>query len=543
MSAFTGTGTLVRLVLRRDRIKLPLWIAGLAGMFAASTASTIDVYGSTMAERITYALTTAPSVVSRVFGGPINGPDLGAIVLNETFLFTAIAAAFMSTLAIIRHTRQNEETGRAELIGSAVVGIHASLTAALLVVIGANVVLGGSIAAILMANDLPTAGSVGTGIAISGVGIMFAALAAIAAQFSESARGANSLAALAIGAAFLLRGIGDGIGTLTQNGMAVASAWPTWLSPLGWSQQLHPYTEANWWAFGLFAVFTVLAIGTAFVLTSRRDIGLGMLPVRQGPAVAPAGLLSPFGLAWRLQKGILKGWAVAVLVLGTSYGLVAKDFEKIFTENEEVAEMMRELGGTGSITDTLLGALIFFMALTISAYAVQALQRLRSEEAGGQLESVLATAVSRPRWMLSHIACAVIGVVVLVLITGLSLSISYVLAADESWDKVLSLTGAMFVHLPSILALAGFVIATFSLFPRLAIGLAWGSFAFCLLIGQLGAVLRLPQWVLNISPFGHTPTVPAEPLALLPLTILFGIALALTVLGLVAFRRRDLSTA
>lgn len=544
MSAFTGTGPLIRLALRRDRIKLPVWIIVLAAMFAGSVASTLDFYAGDAASRTTYALTTAPSIVSRVFGGPINGPDIGAIVLNETFLFTALAAAFMSTLAVVRHTRQNEETGRSELIGSAVVGIHASLTAALTVVAAANILLGSLIALALIANGLPTAGSIATGIAIGGVGVMFAAAAAITAQISESARGANSLAALVIGAAFLLRAIGDGLGELTQNGMAITSAWPSWLSPIGWTQQLHPYTENNWWILGLCAIFTATTTSIAFFLTSRRDLGLGMLPVRQGPSAAPTGLLSPFGLAWRLQKGLLKGWSVAIIILAASYGLVAKEFEKLLAENEQVAEMMRQLGGDSqNITDALLGALILFMSLTIAAYAVQALQRLRSEEAGGQLEPLLATAVSRPGWMLSHITCALIGITTLVILTGLSLSITYVLATDESWNKVFILTAAALVHIPAILALASFAIASFSLFPRLAIILSWGGFAFCLFLGQFGAILKLPQWVLNISPFAHTPIVPADQITYLPLISLVSAAIALAGLAFVWFRHRDITTA
>lgn len=543
MQAFKGTWALIRLALRRDRIKLPLWIFGVAGLFSVSTMSTLDLYAKDIAERTTYALTTAPSIVSRVFGGPINGPDIGAIVLNETFLFTALAAAFMSTLAIVRHTRQNEETGRSELIGSAVVGRYASLTAALLVVVGANVLLGTAIALSLIGNDLPTTGSIATGVAVGGIGIMFAALAAVTAQIAESARSANSLAAIGIGTAFLLRAIGDGIGHLTQNGTAIVSAWPSWLSPIGWSQQLHPYTQGNWWTFGLFGGFTIAALTIAFVLINRRDIGLGLLPARLGPATAPKSLLSPLGLAWRLQKGIVKGWAVTVFVLGVSYGLVAKEFEKLFSENEEVADMMRQLGGSDNITDALLGALMFFMAITIAAFAVQSLQRLRSEEAGGQLEPVLATATSRQRWMLSHITVAVLGALLLTVITGLSLSTAYVLSAGEPASEILTLTGATLAHLPSILVLAGFSIFCFALLPRLAIGLAWGGFAFCLLIGQFGRVLNLPQWVLNISPFTHTPSVPAEAVTIAPLAALAGAFVLLLVLGLSLFRRRDLTTA
>lgn len=543
MSSFTGTGRLIRLALRRDRTKLPLWILGISGLFAASVASTLDLYANDAASRLTYAMTTAPSIVSRVFGGPINGPDIGSIILNETFLFTALAVAFMSTLTVIRHTRQNEETGRAELVGSAVVGRYASLTAALGVAVGANIMVGTFTALILLGNDLPSGGSVATGLAIAGIGSVFAAFAALTAQISESARGANSLAALTIGAAFILRAIGDSLGTLTQHGMGISSAWPTWLSPIGWVQQLHPFTEQHWSIFGLLGVAIVIVIGLAFVLTNHRDIGLGMLPVRQGPTAAPKNLLSAFGLAWRLQKGVLRGWAITIVILGATYGLVVKEFEKLFTENEAVADLLRQLGGGDSITDVLLGALMAYMALTIGAYAVQALQRMRSEEAGGQLEPILATATSRPRWMLSHISCGVIGIATLTFLSGISMGLTYVLAANQPIKEVATLTAASFAYMPAILVLAGFAILSFGLLPRVAIALAWTGFGFCMLIAQFGSILKLPQWILNVSPFTHSPSLPAESLSVIPVIALLSAALLFGLAGIVSFRQRDVTTA
>jgi ABC-2 type transport system permease protein len=116
MSAFTGTKRLVRLALRRDRVKLPLWIGVIGILFAFSATQAIKTYGVDTTTRTTYALTSASSIVSRAFAGPLDGPDIGSIVTNETFLTTLVAAAFMSTLAVVRHTRQNEEAGRSELI-------------------------------------------------------------------------------------------------------------------------------------------------------------------------------------------------------------------------------------------------------------------------------------------------------------------------------------------------------------------------------------------------------------------------------------------
>lgn len=539
MSSLTGTWRLLRLALRRDRFKLPIVIIVLGFLFISIVAATVDVY-SDPAQQLLYASTSAPSVVARIFGGPLNGANLGSIVMNESFLFTALAVAFMSTLTVVRHTRQNEEYGRSELIESGIVSRHASLAAALIVAVGANVVFGAITTLALIANDLPVDGAIGTGVAMGAIGITFATVAAVMAQLADSARGANSFSALAIGVAFLLRGIGDGFGTLSADGLAVKSAFPSWLSPFGWGQQVHPLTEQNWWIFGLFAGLTIALVVTAVTFMSKRDIGLGMIATRPGPAHAPRKLLSTFGLAARLQKGILRGWIAVILVLGVSYGAVIKEFEDIILENEQMAEAFAQYGD--DVTKSFIGFMIAFMAVTIAGYAVQALLRMRSEEAGGQLESVLGTGVSRTRWMLSHISFAFMGVIILSILTALSMGITFILTSGESWSWLWTMTGAALVQSIAIFALAGFVIALYSAWPRMAVPLAWGGFAACILIIQMGTLLELPQWVLNISPFSHLPAIPAQSFQLAPAVWLSGASLSLLVLGLAWLNHRDITT-
>jgi ABC-2 type transport system permease protein len=101
--------------------------------------------------------------------------------------------------------------------------------------------------------------------------------------------------------------------------------------------------------------------------------------------------------------------------------------------------------------------------------------------------------------------------------------------------------GAALAQAPAALALGGFVVAAFALLPRWAIVLGWGALAASLVMGQLGAMLDLPQAVLNISPFTHVPLVPAEPFTLLPVVLLLGAATLLGGLAFAVFRRRDLS--
>jgi len=277
----------------------------------------------------------------------------------------------------------------------------------------------------------------------------------------------------------------------------------------------------------------------AFILNARRDIGSGLLPDRKGPAHASPALLSPFGLAWRLQKGILKGWVVVVVVLGMTIGLVVKEFASLFTENKDLAQYLTSLGGHGSYENVFFGGMILYMSIVLAAYVAQALQRLRTEETSGRLEPVLATSMSKYTLVLSHAACALIGIVTLVLLLGLSSSVTYVLYADASWSLVPKLIEASFAQLPAILVVAGFAVAAFAIIPRASIALGWSAFGLCLFIGQFADLLKLPQIIKDVSPFTHTPTAPAEAITFLPLALLSAVAIGLTILGLIWFRQRD----
>lgn len=541
MTSFTGTGRLLRLALRRDRVQLPLWLIGLMLVQAVTISSIVGLYPDD-SDRLALAISSARSPVSLMFNGLVSGASMGATVVTQGFLTVAVGAALMSTLAVVRHTRQNEETGRAEMIGAGIVGRNAILTAALLVAVTANVVLALASAAVLIANDLPAGSSVAAGAEIAAVGITFAAVAAVTAQVAETSRGANGLAAAAVGVAFLLRAIGAVSGKVVDGGLTVISAWPTWISPIGWGEEVRPFDENNWWVFGLFALAFVGLVGTAFALTAHRDLGAGMRAVRPGPAVASPGLLSPLGLAWRLQRGVLLGWAVGLAILGAVYGGVGDEIAEFADDSEQMADYFNQLGGTGKLTDLYFAVALGLAAIGAAGYATQALLRLRSEEAAGRLEPLLATSVSRTRWAWSHIAVAALGIVLLVALTGFTAGLTYGFVIGDVGGQAPRLVAASLVYLPAVLALAGLVVAAFGFLPHRAIAIAWMAVAFCFLIGQLGPLLDLPQAVLDLSPFTHIPAVPADELTALPLVVLVVLAAGLVAAGLAGFRRRDLAT-
>jgi ABC-2 type transport system permease protein len=535
----TGTPRLVRLALRRDRVVLPVWIAVLIGLLAATVGSISSLY-ATEADRLAYATVAATNVVARAFDGPMAGTSLGAITMTESFGILALLAGIMSVQAIVRHTRLEEETGRAELVGAGVIGRHAPLVAALLVVAGANLVTGITVSATLVLAGLPATGSVLAGAALAGVGLTFAGVAAVAAQVSGTARGANTIGIVVVAATFLLRAIGDATGRVTDSGVDVVSAWPSWLSPIGWGQQIRAFGDDRAALLWLFVITAGLLIAAAFNLRSHRDVGAGVLPTRPGPAVARPTLRHPLGFALRLHRGALIGWVAGLALVASALGAVAHEVEELLETSEELAALVAATGDSGMLVDLYIAFAIAILALAATAYLIQAVLRVRSEELAGRVEPVLATAVGRTRYLAAHLLWAIVGLVAILLVIAVSAAVTAGVVTGD-WDGVFAdwLLAAA-VQVPAALVIGGIAVVAVAWLPRLAAAVAWTALTLSLVIGQFGQLFGLPQAVTNLSPFTHVPAVPAEDLQLLPMVILVAIAAGLHLVGFVGWRRRDL---
>lgn len=534
----TGTWRLLRLAARRDRVLVPVWLLVLVGLLAGSAAAMIGLH-PTEADRLAYATVSANTAIARAFDGPIMGTSLGAVTMVEVYGVLAILVGIMSVQMVVRHTRAEEEAGRAELVGSAVVGRHAPLTAALAATVAANAVLAAAVAAALVLLDLPVVGSVAAGAALAGAGIAFTAVAAVTAQISSSQRGASGLGIAVIGVAFLLRAVGDAFGTVTPGGVAVDSAWPSWLSPIGWGHQVRAFAGERWEVLALFAAFAAALVVAAFWLRSHRDVGAGLVEPRPGPATASPGLCSPLGLAWRLQRWVFVAWLAGLVTLSAAFGTIAEQAEELLAASGELAALLAGMG-EGGVVDLFFAFFMGLLAVTAGGFTVQSLLRARNEEAAGGAEPVLATSVSRTRWFASHIVVAAAGSAVILAATALASGLAHAAASGDT-GLIGPLQQTALVNLPAVLALGGFVIAVVGLRPRWAVPVGWGALVAALLIGQFGELFELPQAVLNLSPFTHPPALPAQELVWTPVLALLGVAGGLAALGLAAFRRRDLT--
>ncbi|WP_214107786.1 ABC transporter permease [Acrocarpospora catenulata] len=531
-----GAWRLVRLALRRDRVRLPIWILVAMAVTAAGVAAVVDEFPdeASRAEALQGAATSPAVLLMR--GVPV-GTSLGAVVNFRNLASLLVLAALLSTFAVVRHTRQNEETGRAELVGAGSVGRYAGLIAALVVACGASLVLGLAITLTLLGSGLPAAGSLAFGTACALTGMAFAGIAAVSAQLFTGARAANACAAALVGVAYLVRGIGDALGEVTPDG--VTTAWPSWLSPIGWGMLARPYGEERWWVLVLPVLLLAACVAGAFALAGRRDLGGGLIPDRPGPATGS--LHGPLGLAWRLNRGLVYGWVIGAAVAGAGIGSLGATVRDAMTANAGAVKVINQLAGGagGQLVDVFFAAMMNVFGVLAASFAVQALLRLRAEEAGGPGEAVLATAVGRSRWVAAHLACAAGGAAAVLLAAGVAMGLADAAAGGE--EGVLTMAGAGLAQLPAALTLAGFVVLVFGALPRFAVALAWAGLVATIVWGMFGDMLGLPDAVRDLSPFSHVPAVPAVAATPGPILALVGVAAALAVGGMALFRHRDLA--
>ncbi len=519
-SGWTGVGRLLRLALRRDRIRLSVWVAALTLMMVYAPNAIKLAYPEEAQRQARVNLMKTPAAI--IMGGPMfggNETDLGAMMANELMLTMIVAASILSILTVIRHTRAEEESGAAELVMSSVVGRFARTHAALILVGGVNAVLAVTMTLAMASTGFGLVDTAAMCLGITGAAMVFGAVAAVTAQLWRQARTATGAAMAVLALAALVRGIGD---VIDNSGSALS-----WFSPIAWAQQMRAFVDVRWWPFVLLVVLALGLIALAAVLESRRQFDDGTIPSSgEHPDAHP--IRSVLGLHLTLQRGQTIGWSAGLFLGGLALGSMTKSLLDAAKDNELLQRVLAQQG-----TDGVYTTMTQFLAAATTAYVVSAVLRLLNDEEKGLGEVVLAGAVSRWRWLLTAVASALIGSTVLMFFAGLGNGLGAGIALGEPQTIVrLTLAGLAFV--PAMAVLAGLA----------AVGVAvrrgwigWLAVTFVVISLYLGALLRLPEWLVDLSPVGQTKAPMDDPLPALVVMVIA--AAALTLVAGVIYRRRD----
>lgn len=517
----TGTGLLVRLGLRRDRFKLPIWTIAVAVFVPYFFTTLRNIAGDD--PQAAWEQMSAGQGMLDIFAGPFYAE---AITLQAWFLtYTQeflIAAAIMSILLVVRHTRGEEQSGRAELVRSAIIGRHAPLTAALVIALITNAVLAVLLVIGTLSIGFPAGSAALFGISVAATGLLFAGITAVTVQVAQAGSAAAGLSGVVLVLASLLRGVAATMGNDTIG---------LWFSPLAWANLTRMLDDERWSPVALTLAATAIMILLGYVLSTRRDVGAGLIAPRRGRMAASRSLAGPFALALRLQRRGLIWWVVAMVVLGLVWGSLVMSVSSLGPD--EIGSYFGDDVARGYLS--LIGVTQVFI---IGVYTLTAMSRAKAEETSGRLENTLGTATGRIRWLASWLTAVALGTTVLTLLAGLAIGAG---AASAMNDPVIlgTMTGALFARLPELLALAGIAAILYGISPRLQ-GLAWAMYGYGAVVRFFGSPLGLPEPVQMLSVFQHIPRMPAETAHAAPIVSLTVLAFALTLIALVAFRRRSL---
>lgn len=526
---WAGTSDLLRLFLRLDRVRVAIWTLSFGLIVAGSIASLDATYSTPESLQARAAFMSNPSAV--MMTGPAFGLEnytFGAMVANELSLWLFLGSAIMSVLLVVRHTRAEEETGRLEVVRALPVGRFAPAVAAMTTVALANVAVGGATTLALIATEMEVASSIAIGVATALTGLVFGAVGGLTAQLTEHARAASSMALGALAVAFLVRGLGDVIDN--------QGSWLSWLSPLAWGQQTRLYVDLRWWPLALSVAAVVALLAVTVALAQRRDLGAGLRAPRPGPAQASARLLSPLGLAHRLLWPVVLGWTIGMVFFAIAFGALANSLEDVMQDIPQIGEWIEI--DLSDLTTSFAAAMLSFLVIAPIAIGVAGVLRLRTEESAGRAEAVLVTGSSRTALLGGWTVVVVAQAIVMLLLIGLGVGLGMAAGTGEGrW--IWELTVAALAYVPATLLMVAAAIAVYGLVPRLAT-LAWALVVWVTIALYLGEMLGLPEWAMSLSPIHHTPLVPGEDVAAVPLAAMSALALVLAVAGFVGLHRRDI---
>jgi ABC-2 type transport system permease protein len=528
MSALTGVSALVRLVVRRDRAILAVWILLAVGIPLANSASLAALL-PTQEARAEFVVDSAANPIINTTLGPIFEPSIESIVAWRSNVQCLLVAALASSLLVVRHTRAEEEAGRSELLGSGPIGRHAELTAALGVVLATNLMAALMLAvALVMGAGYPTEGSLLMAFSFAGSGWLFAAVAAAAAQLSRTAAQARNQSLGILAASFIPTLVAEGAGTAV------------WLSPVIWIRQAGPYAGDRWAVLLIPVAVAAALTAAAYVWSARRDAGTGILPDRSrgiGPAQAAPGLRSPLTLAWRLHKDQLIGWGAGLAAFSIALGLGGSSFDALFGDITIIADWLSAMRSE-TIGEAFLAVLSFDVRVIVACIGVATALRLRTQESNGHAEPLLAGPTSRTRWMNSHLVVAFAGPSAILIALGLGAGLAYGITAGRA-GAVGGQLGAAVRFLPAAWFVTAIAVALFGLLPRMAVAASWALMVIFIIIVALWETGAISQTLFVVSPFGFShPAV--EPNMIAPL-VFTALAALLTAFGMRGFAHRDLS--
>ncbi len=524
----TASSAVARRLFADSRIRT----GSFALLFAVLGYSIVAGYRSTyptLVDRIEFAKSFGLNKAVQLFyGRPGDLLTEGGYAAWRFGGFGCVIAAVWGLMTVVRALRGEEDSGRQELVLSGAVSRRGAFVAATAAVAAGALVLWVATFLGLLASRLPAGGAAYLALATMSAVPVFAGVGALASQVASTKRLALSISTGVLGIAFALRVIADigGVAPLR------------WVTPFGWTEELRPFNEPRPLVLLLPVAATIGLFVVAEAISRGRDVGSGLL---QAADTAPPRLYllsSTTAQALRGEIGTLLAWFAGTGAFAVVVGVLSTSFT---TKNisESLQKQLDKLGGASIVTPAgALGFYFVFFVLVTSLFACSQVGAARREEAGQQLETLLALPVSRTGWLGGRLGLAAVGAAALGVTAGV---LSWAGAAAQSAGVSLPrLLEAGLNCLPTALFFLGIGALAYALAPRSGTAIVYGLVVLAFIWDLLGSLVGAPHWLLELTPFEHVGLVPAGSFNWEAALVLVAIGVAASGLALAAFRRRDL---
>lgn len=523
----SGTASLLRFDLSRDKFRILVWVALLAVMVVGVAASWDRLY-PTADERLQLVAILSGNPALTALLGPLTNPlSTGGLTAWRIGVGIVFVLGLVNIFTVTRHVRAEEQSGRADLLLAGRAARVAPLYAAVGVTLISSLLFVAVGTGLMVAVGLDGQGSLLFTMMGAAAALVFTGVAAVTNQLTHSSRSANGIA----GAILVLSWVVAGIGNLQASALQ-------WASPFGWIAKADPFGGNHWEVLvvplGLTAVLLVLATA----IQGRRDVTAAAFAERPGRAAAPPRLRGAYSLAWRLERATLLWWIVGYALVGVVLGVSRESLIQFAESSPALTDVFTALGGSGAIVDAFLATYIGIGGVLATFFVVSLVMRLHTEEQAGRTSLALTTRTRRSRWVSAYVLLAVVGGVLVLTVLGAVLGIAFGVQGESFLDDVRRLLTAAAVWLPALIFAIGLALVFVGVLPRWA-GLVWLVMGFFALLTELGPVFGLPSWAVNISPFSHVPTLPTQEVNPVPLLVLAVAGLVLAGIGYVALQTRD----
>jgi len=185
---------------------------------------------------------------------------------------------------------------------------------------------------------------------------------------------------------------------------------------------------------------------------------------------------------------------------------------------------------------------ISFMMIVMSIIGtvpiLQCILKARSQESGGYAENILARAVSRRSQLSGYFRIALAASVLMPFLNAVGLWAGSYFSMEQAVAFSTILQAGM-AYVPAIWVMLGISMLLIAYLPRF-VSFAWAYLGYAFVVLYFGSMMRLPGWLLKLSPYGHIPMLPMEDFSAGTMAVMVVLSAVMCVLGFVGYRKREM---